>query len=155
MAGTVQTGTAQVPSDFEANRLSPMAYYVWGDATDTKVHVQVWGTVRNAGLYEIVEGTSLSTVLTLANPVLAPRQRRMKRTLIIQVVRPRNGTPEVILEQEMVNAIPALAQDVVLQEGDYITVDTITTRGLSWRDGLTILSAATGVAVLLERLLGS
>ena len=148
-AGVAQ---AQIVSDFERSRYSPAAYYHYAEPGDVTILANIWGTVRNPGLYEIPSGTRLSTLLSVAGgPAAGPRNRREDRTISIRLYRVENAQRVVIFEDVMENEIFASAEDPVLQEGDVLTVETIVRQRFSWRDLFPVIAAVASVALAVER----
>ncbi len=142
------TASAQVV-DFERSRYSSAAYHNYSEPGDVTILVNVWGTVRYPGLYEVPSGTTMSTLFSLAGgPRVDPREKRVSRKVTARLV--RNGS--VMLETVMDNEILSLANDPVLAEGDMITSDTVLKRGLSWRDVFPVVAAVASVALAVERI---
>ena len=106
--GTVQ---AQTLGDLISS--STAAFYKFADPTDITIEVKVWGSVQYPGLYEVRQGTRLSTLLTLAGGPVGGSDSRMRRTYTIRVWRPQpnSGVYEAISETRMENEIAMLGDD--------------------------------------------
>ncbi len=144
---------AQSLSDFERSRYSPAAYYNYAEPGDVTIMVNVWGTVRNPGLYEIPRETKLSTLLSVAGgPIVSQREHRTDRTIEIRLFRDSGNTRSVVFENTMANEVFASEENPVLQEGDVLTVETVVTRRFSWRDVFPIVAAVASVALAVERI---
>lgn len=145
---TAWTAEAQV-IDFDRSRYSPAAYYNYSESGDVTILVNVWGTVRNPGMYEVPSGTTMSTLFSLAGgPRVDPRDTRTKRTVTARLIR----NSSVMLETVMENEILSLDSDPVLAEGDMITSETVLRRGLGWRDVFPVIAAVASVALAVERI---
>ncbi len=137
--------------DLIRSRYSPAAYYNYTEQGDVTILVSVWGTVRNPGLYEVPQGTTLSVLFSLAGgPQASPRQSKNKRWINARLVRGR--TQDVVFETTMENAILSLDDDPEILAGDLLTVETVERAGLSWRDVFPVVAAVASVTLAVERL---
>ncbi len=144
---------AQATNELERSRYSPAAYYNYSEPGDVTILVNVWGTVRNPGLYEVPRGTTLSTLFSVAGgPSIAQRRRRESRTIEVRLVRNEGGGRHPIFHSVMENEVVVAEDDPVLQEGDVLTVETVTRQGVSWRDLFPVIGAAASMALIVERL---
>ena len=140
-------------SDYERSRYSPAAYYNYSEPADVTMLVNVWGTVRNPGLYEVPEHTTLSHLLSLSGgPIVAPRERREDRTIQVRLFRESAGARELFFEAEMENEVIAIHDDPEVVAGDVVTVETVVRRRFSWRDAFPIVAAIGTVAIAIERI---
>lgn len=116
------------------------------------MHVNVWGTVRNPGLYEVPVGTRLSELFSLAGgPTLNERRRNEVRSINVQITRlEQEGATEreVVFEEAMTGQAKGFVSDPVLQEQDVVSIETVVRTPLSWRDAGAITSVVTSFAVL-------
>lgn len=142
-------------TDFERSRFSPGGYYKYSDTGDLTVRAQAWGSVRYPGLHEVVQGTNVSTLLSLAGgPTLAERREQDERTIRVRFYRTEvDGQMQLLFEQLMTNDLEALTQDPVLRDGDVLVVDSVLRQGYTWRDYLPIASVAVSAAVLIVQLI--
>ena len=156
-AGAAGDLRAQSTLEQERSRYSQAAYYNYVEPGDLTILVNVWGTVRNAGLYEVPQGTHLSTLFSIAGgPAIGERHRRDRRSIVIHLSRAKpEGAREVVYEATMDDEIFAMEEDPVLQEGDVLTVETIVRQRLSWRDVFPVVAAVGTVALTVERLFGN
>lgn len=151
MAGPAQ---AQVVSDLERSRYGQAAYYNYAEPGDVTLLVNVWGTVRNPGLYEIPQRTRLSTLLSVAGgPIVGQRSRREDRAIQIRLYREEAGGRQVVFDTTMENELFATNADPELRAGDILVVETLVRQRLSWRDVFPIVGAAASVTLIIERLL--
>ncbi len=145
--------SAQSVSELDRSRYSQAAYYNYSEPGDVTILVNVWGTVRNPGLYQVPRGTTLSTLFSVAGgPSIAQRTRRQTRTIEVRLVRNEGGERRPIFNSVMENEVVVAAEDPVLQEGDVLTVETVTRQRLSWRDLFPVVGAAASMALIIERL---
>lgn len=147
---------AQSSSDFERSRYSPASFYNYAEPGDVTMFVNLWGTVRDPGLYEIPQGTTLSHLLSLAGgPIVSPREDRQDRVIQVRLFRAQGPVRKLFLESEMENEVIAASQDPPLVDGDVVTVETVVRRRFSWRDVFPIVAAVGTVAIAIERIASS
>ena len=154
LAGSFSVSHAQVqftPDVRQTRSYQSASVYRFAEPGDIITTVNVWGAVRNPGLYEVPEGTHLSTLFSLAGgPATAERSNRERRTITLQLM--RGGSRDVVFESVMEDEILATDEDPVLQEGDIVTVEVVVRQRFSWRDALTIVAAVASVSVAVDRL---
>lgn len=147
------SASAQSLNELDRSRYSPAAYYNYSEPGDVTILVNVWGTVRNPGLYEVPRGTTLSTLFSVAGgPSVAQRTRRQTRTIEVRLVRNEGGERRPIFHSEMENDIIVENEDPVLQAGDVLTVETVVRQGFGWRDLATIVGSGASLALIIERI---
>lgn len=140
---------AQSPTDFERSRYSPAAFYNFAQPGDVSILVNVWGTVRNPGLYQVPQGTRLRRLISLSGgPNLTPSQRREKRTISLRVI--RGNDP--VLEETMEEQVSTTTEDLELADGDVIALEMTTQQRFGWRDIIPIVNTAALIALALERI---
>jgi hypothetical protein len=146
------TTFAQTNPETERSRFSPAAYYHYAERADVTILVNVWGTVRHPGLYEVPDGIQLSTLFSVAGgPQVGPRMQQDRRTVVARLSRNENGQRRVIYESVMVNDVFASSEDPVLLDGDVLTVETVVRQGFSVRDVFPVISAIGTMVLILER----
>ncbi len=155
LAALAPAARGQVLDDFQRSRYSPGGFYKYTETGDLTVRAQAWGSVRYPGLHEVPQGTTVSTLLSLAGgPTLAERRQQDERTIRLRFYRAAEaGARTLVFEQMMTNDLSALEQDPVLQAGDVLVVDSVIKPGYTWRDYLPIASVAVSVAVLIVQVL--
>lgn len=134
---------------------SAAAYYRYATPEDLTIRVNVWGGVRYPGYYEVPRGTTLATLLSLTGgPVYADRRVGDEHILLLKLTR---GS-QTVLAQQTVNGALVVEADLLLNEGDVVTVEGITRPRSTWRDyapivsaGASLLSALVVVVVNLAR----
>ncbi len=143
---------AQTRPELERSLYSPASYYNYAEPGDITMLVNVWGTVRNPGLYEVSQGTRLSTLFSVAGgPAISERLRRNSRTITVRLARLQGGRRQVVFRETMEDEIFASEDDPVLEDGDVLTVETIARQRFAWRDAVTIVNAVALVALAVER----
>ncbi len=148
LAGTTGPAEAQRPED--RSRYGEASYYSYVEAGQTPITVNVWGTVRNPGLYEVSDDTRLSTLVSAAGgPLVAARDRRERRAITLRLTRSGDGAPRVVYETVMQDGVFAAEDDPLLEAGDTLTVDTVLRQEFSWRDALPIVSTVASVALAI------
>ena len=140
------------------------AYIRFAEPGDVTIKVSVWGDV-GGGLYEITQGTHLSTLLTITGgprvgggssgaraTQLGVGYGRIIGTMTIRVLREEGGTRVPVFEQQMQNNLEPLATDLVLQNDDLIFIEADYRRTIGWRDVLSIVGAIGSTAFLVRSL---
>lgn len=141
--GRVEETTSNIPSYF---------YYVLPGAPT--VQVDVLGTVRAPGLYELTEGTDVGQLLALSGgPVLMVRQRASSREVTIKLFRPAANGGAPIYEAVFEQAVGDPETSPVLRDGDVLTVEVTERARFTWRDISSIVGTIGVLALALERLL--
>jgi hypothetical protein len=142
----------QTLSDLERSRFNTAAYYNYAETGDVTVRVHVWGGVRNPGLYEIPQGTRMSTLFSLAGgPAFLERREKDTRTLYIRLSRQQGTQREVAYEATMQNQLIVTAEDPVLLEGDVLTAEAVLKQGFTWRDIIPVVNTIALIALAIER----
>jgi hypothetical protein len=142
--------------DAERSRYGRAAVYHYADSDDVTIRVNVWGAVQNAGVYEVPRDARLNLLLSAAGgPQIDVRQREDDQTVILELVREgEDGARQVVYEQTMNDQVTTVEENVPLQDGDVLTVNSYVTEGVNWRDvvnigsslitlGITIINFAT------------
>lgn len=140
---------------------STTAYYRHAERGDITVQVNVWGAVRNPGMYEIARGTHVNTLLTLTGgpPIgitTVGGPTRVSRTLHLRLVRAGNDPPRVVFESVMKDGILLSQENPTVEQGDYLIIEVTEhqRQSFTWRDGLTVTTAIAAVALAIERIIG-
>ena len=132
----------------ERSRTSAASYYNYVDPGQAPIRVNVWGAVRNPGLYNVPSDTHLSTLISLAGgPEIASRNQRERREILLCLSRDAEGRRQIIYETLLENEVLQGEEDPLLQEGDMLAVDIIQRQRFSWRDALPIVSTVASVAI--------
>jgi hypothetical protein len=148
------SSSGQTNLETERSRFSPAAYYNYAERADVTILVNVWGTVRHPGLYEVPEGIRLSRLFSVAGgPQVGQRMQQDRRTVVARLSRNEDGRRRIIYESVMVNDVFASHEDPVLLDGDVLTVETVVRQGFSARDAFPVISAIGTLVLILERTL--
>ncbi|GIV60646.1 SLBB domain-containing protein [Rhodocaloribacter litoris] len=153
-SGSLWPVQAQQLTEFERSRFSPAAYYNYAEPGDVTMLVNVWGSVRNPGLYEVPRNTRLSTLISLAGgPDLATNASlQANRTITIRLIRDAGGTRSTVFSTSMRNEVLIFDENPVLQEGDVLVMETILKPKIIWKDVFPIVAALGTVALAIERI---
>lgn len=143
---------AQLMPDPTRTRYQSAAIYQFADPGDILTTVNVWGAVRYPGLYEVPEGTHLSTLFSLAGgPAIAERRSREQRTIMLRLIRAGEHR-DVVFESVMENEILVADEDPVVREGDVMTVEVVVRQRFSLRDVFPVVAALASATLAIERL---
>ena len=115
--------------------------------------VQIWGAVRNAGVYQVERETGLLSLLTLAGgPLVGVEDDRNVRSIQVRVIRDPSTARTVVLD----TSLDALTTEAVaipaLEDGDLVTLTAQTRQRFTWRDALTVTASVASLAVLVLRI---
>lgn len=113
------------------------------------MRVRVWGDAIAPGLYQVPQGMTLGTLLTLAGGPNTARTSRQDVTLRIRLMRDEGGRKVDVFQVEMENGIVAFEGDPVLAEGDTMVLERIVKERFVWRDALSVIGAAASVGSLV------
>lgn len=146
------TGSAVQAQGFDAFSANNMAYYRFAESSDITIEVKVWGAVANPGLYEVRQGLTLSSLLSLAGgPRVEPRTRRASSIFFVRLYRLQpEGRYQLLAETQMLNELRTLDRDPVLLHGDMLMTEERIRQRFGWRDGLSILTAIASVALVID-----
>jgi len=151
-AGRVQAQTTSL-SEIDRFRMSPAAYYNYAEKGDITIQVHVWGAVRNPGLYEVAQGTHMSTLYSLAGgPATTPQRSRENQTITVRLSRSEGANLSVVYEAVMENEILVTTDNPVLRDGDVLTTEVLVKQRFNWRDVVPIVNTVALIALALERI---
>lgn len=126
------------------------SYYYYVQPGTHTIQVHVLGSLGSPGLYEISVGTDLRQLLALSGgPVLGTRQSVSRRKVIVRLFRPGEESQELFYEAELDSV--AARPEVILNEGDVLTVEVIERQRFSWRDAVSVFNVVALVALAIER----
>ena len=124
-------------------------FYVHTEPGNEPFAVTAAGAFAAPGRYILDPGSSVGDLVALAGGVgvLGARDARTEVTATVRVFRDATLTFETPLEELYAR------ETLALQPGDVVDLEvTFRQRTAFWRDALTILTTALGVAILVERL---
>jgi hypothetical protein len=136
----------------EATRSNIAAYYYYAEPGDLTMQVNVWGTVRYPGRYEVKNGTDLGQLLSYAGgPQLQRRRKQDEQIITVRVSRTNDQRRQIIYETEIDSMITSSAEYPVMQEGDVITVEAVEDPGFTWQDIVGVVGSAASIGLLIVR----
>lgn len=135
----------------ERSRYSPAAYYNYTEGDEVGILVNVWGSVRNPGLYEVPQGTRLNELFSLAGgPATGVQRFSRDQTLTVRLTRPQpDGGHTVVFETTMEDEVRLFSENPVLRENDVFTVERYVNPTFIWKDLFPIIGAASSVVTTL------
>ncbi len=112
-------------TDMDRSRMGQAAFYRYVESGDVVVDVNVWGTVRFPGHYELLQGATLKEAISLAG---GPSDNtfdptRVDRETTVQLVRNTLQGQETIVNAEL-SQVTDLG-GITLQAGDVIFIRTV------------------------------
>jgi hypothetical protein len=130
---------------------SGVPYFVYAEAGEPTIQVYVVGGGAG-GIYEIGSDLRFDKFLTLAT--LSPgAQGGERQQITVRLYRTVGGERQLVLEQdvqELLAADPGTYPE--LQEEDFIGLEVRTRQRFDWRDGLRIVTSASSIILLIDRL---
>ncbi len=157
LSGSVQHVLAQNAISPEVrSRYGAGGVYRYVDLGERFISVGVHGSIRLPGLYEIPVGTDINTLISMAAgaQLSGSQLEQDTRTLVFKLFRDGSGDDESALfyEYRMEDVLTSIPEDIVLESGDMLTIDSVTEQGFVWRDYLTIASAGISAILLIVQL---
>lgn len=154
------TAHAQIPGPSGQAMLSnqsTQANFVYARPGELTIFVDVWGAVRAPGLYEVSEGTHLSTLLSYAGgPPITTLGEQENQIYTLRIYRGgQGGEKDLVYETVMQNEVSALEGDPVLQSGDLFTAEMRVKQRFNWRSVLEVASSFASITLLLLRIQGA
>jgi protein involved in polysaccharide export with SLBB domain len=142
---------AQAQSEFnrvDQTRSNAGTYVFFTQPGAATLQVQVLGTVRTPGLYEVSEGTTMGQLMALSGgPPLNVRSGKTKVTTTVRLYRPNPAGSALLYEGLLEDGISDPARYPTLQDDDVIMVDVTQRQPFGWRDAARVIGAV-GVVVL-------
>lgn len=136
----------------EATRSNIASYYYYAEPGDLTMQVNVWGTVRNPGRYEVRTETDLGELLSYAGgPQLTRMREQDERTITIRVARVTEGRRTIVFETELDSMITSSEAYPVLEGGDVVTVETTEDPGFTWQDAIGTIGSVASIGLLVVR----
>ena len=156
LSGLMQSvlGQNALPSEVRS-RYGAGGVYRYVDLGERFISVGVHGSIRLPGLYEIPVGTDINTLISMAGgaQLSGSQLEQDTRTLVFKLFRDGSGDRSALLyEYRMEDVLTSIPEDIVLEGGDVLTIDSVTEQGFVWRDYLTIASAGISAILLIVQL---
>lgn len=145
---------AQTLSSYDFSRASNAAYFNYTRTGDVSVIVNMWGTLRHPGRYELTRGSTLGDAISLGGGPSDAGERPDEFERAISVTLSRRGITgrEVIFQSELSQIVASKVDLPVLLDDDVIYINTISKSKPSFRN--TYLPAmnllATGLLIALR-----
>lgn len=119
-------GQALDPS--RVSNANSAAYYKYTVPGDVPVIVNIWGTIRYSGRYELKRGSTLADAVSLAG---GPQERGIEvgvrdRAITVTLSRQRIDKREIIFQAELSSVLESESQLPILTDGDVVYINTLT-----------------------------
>ncbi len=152
--GSAGLAHAQRLNELDRSRYSPAAYYNFAEPGDVTILVNVWGSVRNPGLYEIPQGTRMNTLVSIAGgpELVSSVTARNKRIITLRLLRATDGQHRPVVDTQMTDEVLIAKDDPVLSNQDVLILETRLKEKFSIRDVFPIVAAIGTVALAIERI---
>ncbi len=144
---------AQLPqiigSGLQSGSAARYSYVTQGDQS---IEVDVWGTVRFPGRFEVPLDANLGDLIALSGgPLNTTRDSRLvSRITTVRISRGINSNRSVVFEQDFQNLLNLQGSFPNLENGDVIMIETIDTSKNQWvTQWLLPLSQLTATIVLI------
>lgn len=130
------------------------AYFFYAQPGEATIQVALWGAPQ-PGLYEVPDSTDLGRLLTLAGGIpMQERQENQKPPRItVRLYRPEQSREEPLVETRAQRLLQGEVSAPQLRENDIVVVETVQPTQFTWQDGLSILSTAASLTLLVLRIL--
>lgn len=130
------------------------AYFYYANPGEATVQVSLWGVPR-PGIYEIPDSTDLDRLLTLAGGVNTDPRRENRKPPRVTIRLYRSGEPRgtPAFEAQIKDLLGGQTSGPMLREDDIIVVETVLPSEFTWQDGLSILSTASSLTLLVLRII--
>lgn len=127
---------AQQTPIYDYSRASNAAYFNYTRTGDVSVIVNIWGTIRFAGRYELTRGSNLGDAVSLAGGPSDTGQRPDEFDRIITVTLSRQGISgrEVVFQSELSQIVESKADLPVLVDDDVLYINTVSTSKPNFRN---------------------
>ena len=137
---------AQAQIEYEQSRYNPAAYYRYVEPGDVPIVVNVWGSVRNPGLYEVPREMKMRGIISLAGgPFSGDIRSREGQEITIELSRTVGGERQVIYRTTVEDQVFVPEVDLEIQDGDVLVVERRLSERFVWRDVFPVISAAGSV----------
>lgn len=139
-----------IPEEIVANIQSFNYFFKQGELT---IQSTVVGPVGQPGVYIVPVGTDLGELFDLAGGInLPPRASNQSRRITFRLYRNVEGSRSVIYESDFDEFVGSPGAYPEIQDGDLLHVDVVVKTGFSWRDALSVVTTASALVILIERI---
>ncbi|GAB5519500.1 MAG: hypothetical protein RhofKO_17510 [Rhodothermales bacterium] len=148
---TINSIHAQVGLDFERSRYGTAGVFDYTEDTDITLEASVTGSVRYPGAYTLKQGTTLRKLFAYSGgPTIGEKDDRVQRRIYVTLSRPlASGENQVVFEQVMDETIEPLNSDLLLANGDVLSVYIETRELFRWQNIFTVISTSASVITLI------
>ena len=142
-------------TDLDFSRLNSAAVYKYAESGDVTVLVNVWGTVRFPGRYELRQGVHLGDLISLAGgPLDRPLDpEATERTIRIKLSRGGEQGRRIVFDSILAEIVESPESYPVLQEGDVLLIETLDYQKFRLRDALPIANLFATLALIVVRVI--
>ncbi|HCR49611.1 MAG TPA: SLBB domain-containing protein [Rhodothermales bacterium] len=152
--GTSGFAHAQPRISSPTNQNQSSAYIYLATPNSITIRSSITGEVRYPGLYEIEKGWRLNELLAAAGgPVLNQRRLQDTRTTRIRISRETENGRIVIYDELYDNMLLSPEDYPVIQQGDWVSVESVVNEGFSKRDLLSVVGLGISAVNLIVTLL--
>ncbi|MGA7306509.1 MAG: hypothetical protein WBW88_16650 [Rhodothermales bacterium] len=136
LVAAVSQLSAQTASAFDFSRPSAAAYYNYTRTGDVSVVVNIWGTIRFPGRYELTKGSNLGDAVSLAGGPSDTGERPNEYDRVITVTLSRQGINgrEVIFQSELSQIVESKVGLPALLDDDVLYINTVSNMKPNWRN---------------------
>ena len=147
--------SAQAPSTvLDYSRASNAAYFNYTRTGDVSVIVNIWGTIRFPGRYELTRGSNLGDAISLAGGPSDTGERPDEFDRIITVSLSRKGITgrEVIFQSELSQIVESNVNLPAMLDDDVLYINTVSSSKANFRNiYLPVMNlVATGLLIVLR-----
>ena len=137
----------------EDRQTNVTAYYFHVLPGEATIRVNIWGSVRAPGVYEVGEATTLGELVSFAGgPQLQVLRDNARREIDVTLYRREGDARVLAYAASLGDMVEGDGAYMLLQDGDVAEIELREIRGFSWRDAFTIVSATAAVALAVERI---
>jgi len=129
--------SAQSPTTvLDYSRASNAAFFNYTRTGDVSVIVNIWGTIRFPGRYELTRGSNLGDAISLAGGPADTGERPDEFDRIITVSLSRKGIAgrEVIFQSELSQIVESSVSLPTLLDDDVLYINTVSTSKANFRN---------------------
>ena len=142
-----------VQAQFSGLQSDGTNYYTFARPGENTIQILKLGDTGRDGIYEIGEGTDLAEFLALSGGAgespLSPRQRR---TVTVRLLRMGDDGQRSVVYESTIEELLQRSDYPTLQRDDVLRVRVRQRERFGWRDALQIVSGASTVILLVDRI---
>lgn len=129
-------------------------YFTFARPGENTIQILLLGDTGRDGIYEIGEGTDLAEFIALAGGAgESPLGAGERRNITVRLLRPgEDGQRRVVYESGMSELLERRDYPT-LESDDVLRVEVQSRRVFGWRDALSIVSGASTIILLVDRII--